>query len=308
MALKAKRKLVLLKREVAYGVDPVPAAADAVKIYDAEFTREYDYTSDKRTLPWLARAKTNVAVKRSRLKGWVELAGAGAAGSIPAYSTILRACSFAEVNTPLTSTVYNPVSTGDESAACYFNIDGQRHKMLGTRGTITGIQFRANQLPRLQFELLGLPAVPDDSALPAPDFTAWKEGLVVNKANTPTFALHGFAGVLQTLEINMGTVLAFRDLVNANDVQATDREPSGTIAIEAPTVAAKNYFSIVDADTLGALQLVHGVGAGNIVQLDAPKVRLTDPAYQDSDGLAYLQMGLGLDPNAGNDEITLTIK
>jgi len=52
--------------------------------------------------------------------------------------------------------------------------------------------------------------------------------------------------------------------------------------------------------------MVHGTTAGNIVALDAPKVQLLQPAYEDSNGILMIKMNLALIPDVGNDEITLT--
>ncbi|MGH6879279.1 hypothetical protein [Hypericibacter sp.] len=309
MPRKWNRKVLTLKREAGgYGVDATPTGSEAVLVYEAEYDPEYTYTSAKRVLPYLARSRGDVATKFGRIKGWVELAGAGAAGTVPAYGAILRACSFAEVNNPGVDTQYNPISTGDESASAYWNMDGQLHKLLGLRGMISAIRFPANDIPQLGFEAVGLPQAPTDTAMATPDFTLWKPAIVVNKVNTPTFTIDGYAAVLRSLEVNLATVLELRDLVNANDVQATDREPVGTVVIEDPTIAGKNFYPIVDANTRIVIQLIHGVGGGKIVQLDMPKVQLTNPKKTNVNGVAYLTMNLGLDPNAGNDELKITVK
>jgi hypothetical protein len=177
----------------------------------------------------------------------------------------------------------------------------------GLRGA-PRFEFANGQVPKLFVAYTGLPVAPDDNALPVGDFTGWVEPLVVNKVNTPTFTLHGYACALASLSIDMGAVLAYRDWVNAKDVQVTNRAPTLAVTIEAPTIAQKNYFSAISGATLDALQLIHGVGAGNIVQIDCPKVLLTNPRYGESQGITTLTMDGELLPSAGNDEIKFTVK
>lgn len=97
-------------------------------------------------------------------------------------------------------------------------------------------------------------------------------------------------------------------MIAVESVDMTDRKPSGNATIEMTTVASKAWHELVRLGTLSTMQLVHGVGAGNIVQIDAPKVQITEPSYQDDQGVAMLAMGLVLQPNAGNDEISIVVK
>ena len=81
--------------------------------------------------------------------------------------------------------------------------------------------------------------------------------------------------------------------MNSARVPRTDRQTVGSVVIEAPAIGTKDFFTLVDNETLVALQLVHGTVAGNIVQIDAPKVQLKNPTYSDSDGIAMLTIQEG---------------
>lgn len=202
---------------------------------------------------------------------------------------------------------YDPVSSGEESVSMYFYMDGILHKLIGSRGNIK-ISARANENPMLTFSFIGLFVDPTDAANPTLTLTGWTAPIAVNKANTPTFTLHTFAAVMASLELDLGNVMAHRDLVNSESVQIVDANGSGAVSIEAPALATKDFFAIAKAGTLGALQLIHGTVAGNIVQVDAPKVQVGAPGYGDSDGVAMLNMGLTVTPDAGDDELKITVK
>jgi hypothetical protein len=88
-------------------------------------------------------------------------------------------------------------------------------------------------------------------------------------------------------------------------VLITDREPVGSVTIEATNVAAKDWWAIARAGTLGAMAITHGTAAGQRVQVTASNVQLTNPQYQDMDGITMLQLGMNFIPSAGNDEISV---
>jgi hypothetical protein len=73
-------------------------------------------------------------------------------------------------------------------------------------------------------------------------------------------------------------------------------------------IATKAWHETVRLGTLGALTLTHGSVAGAIIQVDGPKVQLTNPQYAESDGVQMLNVGLDFQPNTGDDEFVLTVK
>jgi hypothetical protein len=90
-------------------------------------------------------------------------------------------------------------------------------------------------------------------------------------------------------------------------VTITNRAPAGTAVIEAPTIAAKDFFTVANNDTTGLVTFQHGITAGNIVTLLAPIVDIGNPTYSDQDGIQMLNLPyVAIPSSAGNDEITLT--
>ena len=202
---------------------------------------------------------------------------------------------------------YDPVSASEESVTIYFNVDGTRHALLGARGNVT-LSFPPNDIPRYQFAFTGLWADPSETAAPTPDFSSFLTPLAVSKTNTSAFTLHGFSAVLEELSLNLGNVIEHRDRVNSEAVLRTDRQGDGQVSFEAPPVSTKNFFTIAKANTLGALQVIHGTATGNIVQIDAPKAQILEPGYGDSQGLTLIQANLLTAPDAGDDDIKISVK
>lgn len=308
MPLLIRKTTVLAKIESTYGVDAAPTgSANAVLASNVTITPiESEYVNRDLIRAYLGASEQLPAAIHAQVEFEVEIAGSGAAGTAPAWGPLLRACGFAETVTAGVKVEYKPVSSAFESATLYVHVDGVLHKLLGARGTVS-LAMNARERPLYRFRFLGLFVAVADAAAPTPDYVAWKRPLPVNKTNTPTLSLHGLAtGVMSELAIDAGVTPVFRSLVGAERVDITDRQMTGSITLEAVTVATKDWWSAIKDATLGAFQLVHGTAAGNKVQLDAPAVQLTTPRYADLDGVAMLSMAMRLLPSAGNDELTIT--
>lgn len=302
---------VLFKQEVTYGTDPTPTgAANAVLAAEVTMRPMEMQTVDRALIrPFLGNSEQLPTQIYNGLEMSVELAGSGAAGTAPAFGPLLRACGFAETVSAGVDVQYTPVSTGFESATFYFNLDGVLHKGVGARGTVS-FSLKNNDRPMARFNFTGLFVPIADAALPAVDLAAWKKPLPCNRTNTPTFTLHSYAGLLEDLQIDMANDVQYRGLIGGQEfVRIVDRKPKGSVLMEAVKVADKDWWTAIRQADTGALQVVHGLTPGNIVQVDAPGVQIYNPRYQDSQGIAMLSADMSVNPGAtGNDEIVLTFK
>lgn len=307
--MKWRKKALLAKIETTYGQDPTPTGgANAIQAADVELTPlAGDRVSRNIERPTLGRSPSLLVGKHVTLSFTVELAGSGAAGTKPAWGVLLRGCGLSETVNAGTDVVYQPVSTGEESLGIYVNIDGNLHKLLGARGSVS-LDLKAKAMPSLRFSFTGLFVAPAASALPTPDLTPFKSPVPVDNSHTPTFTLHGFEAVMSSLSIDLGVAVAHRDWVNSESVTLNDRSSSGKVTIESPLISTKDFFAAAEAGTLDALQIVHGTVAGNIIQVDAPKVQIENPQYGNDNNTAVLNMDLGFIPDAGDDELVITVK
>lgn len=378
MSLLTRKRLLLAKIESVYGTDPTPTgSANAILVRNLN-AQPFSGQNVSRDVirNYLGNSDLIVAQKLSQIDFEVELAGAGAAGTAPAWAPLLKACAFAEslntasisitrsgavatvtetghgrssgdvvkvsgcteteyngsqtitvvdantytfavTGTPATpasgtpvagvSAVYTPISTGFPSATLYYNVDGVLHKITGARGTCE-FSLSVKQIPIIKFTFTGVYNAPSDTAQPSTDFSVFSIPKIVNTSNTPAFSLHGFQGLLESINLQLGGDVQYRTLVGSESVLFLDRKPSGTMVIEAPTIASKDFFSIAAAGTTGAMSLTHGVVGGNVIKLDAPRVSLGNPQYQDSQGVQMLSLPFVPSPSSGNDELTITVK
>lgn len=309
MATRKYRKLAaLVKIETTYGADVVPTgAANAMQMSDVAFTpMEGQEVSRDLLLPYLGHQGVELTGLYARLQGSMEIAGADDAGTAPAYGPLLRACGMAETVVTDTSVTYDPVSADEEAASIYFNADGVRHVLLGTRGTWTA-NLAPNQIPRFRFDLMGLLGTITDVALPTVDVTAFVRPLVVSKANT-VMTLFGWTAIAESLALDHGNQVEARFLIGAESMEITDRRSTGTAVVEAKSLATKDWFAIAKARTRGALSLVHGVAAGNIVEFAAPQVEIGRPTQGQTQGILNYSLPLMLCHDTGDDELSIVVR
>jgi hypothetical protein len=309
MPLLSRKRTILAKIETTYGTDSTPTgAANAILVRNMTITPlNAELVNRDLVRPYLGASEQLLASAYVSIEFEVEMAGSGTAGTAPAYGPLLRACGMAEAD-GASDVVYTPVSSSFESVTLYHNVDGVLHKITGARGNVE-LDIRARQIPVFKFTFTGLYNAPTDTAAPAVTYTAFQTPLAANSDNSTGFSLFSYSGALESLSLNLNNAISYRSLIGAEDVLMTDRQVSGTVMFEAPTIAAKDFFTVALGTALGALDITHGTTAGNRVQITSSRVSAQNPTYQDQDGIMMMQVPVRLVPStAGNDEISIIVK
>ena len=313
--MKFRAKTLLAKAEAVYGVASVLTGAEAMLTKNLTINPYSGNTisrdTDRASLGNTEQINTNPFVE---ITFDVELAGAKAAGTAPAYGCLLRASGFSETVNPTVDVVYQPFSAGYESVTLAYlrkNNAGtnQIHEVKGARGSCS-FSFSKEGIPTISFKFIGFYKRPEDVAVITADHTAFADPLPISNAQT-SLIIGAYSPIAESISFDMASDVKARNVINQNEVIVTDRKPTGSTSVQAPDVTTKDFFEEVESHngiTLQALQLIHGTTAGNIIQIDAPKVQLTTISEQDGDGELHYNIGLSLVPNAGDDEFVLTIK
>lgn len=311
MPLLHRKKGLAAKIESTYGTDPTIApATDSIQTYQLEINPlEGDFVNRDIDRAQLGAEGDVLVSKRTAINFGIEAQSSGTLGTAPAWGKLLRGCGFAETINAGVSVVYAPVSSAFSSLWMEGNIDGNKHVAKGARGNFS-LQWAAKGIPRFNFGFMGLYVAPVSAALPTYTLTPWKIPVPVGKANTTTASLHGTALNLSDFSLDVQNAIEHRDIVNVEEVLIVDREVRGSMTFEAPLISTKDWYASILARTRGALQIVHGVGAGYILQIDAPVVEISNPRYSEQQGVAMMTVDIILVPNstAGNDELTITAK
>lgn len=310
MAKNWLKKVILQKIETTEGTDAAPVVGtDAIQVlnYQPNFISVDPKTRQIETT-YLGSKPVVLAGFRRGCSFSMEIAGGGAAATVPPWMKINRIAGF-DAGVATTSVVQTPVST-IVSATHWAYLDNLLMKTVGARASM-GILFEDDEFPVFNYTVLGRSdaVLAADSTPGAPTLTGYTTPVLACTENT-TFTLDAFALPLRRLELNSNGDLAFRSLIGPQDrVMLRDRPWSGSIVAEVPDIATKDYFTKMRPGTTMALSLIHGTVAGNIVTFTAPKVQLTgDVSLSEEQGFAMMTMPVTLLPNAaaGNDEILIT--
>lgn len=302
------RKIAILNKiETTYGVSSVPAAINAIIGTDASFTPlEAEEVSRDLLFPYMGNMGVILTGKHAKLEFDVEVAGAGAAGTVPKYGSLLRICGFAETVAAGVSVTYSIIETGVESSSLFFEIDGVRHIMLGCRGNMS-INVTPKGIPKYRFSLTGLLGTITDQAVTATSLTGWTTPVEASSANT-TMTLHGWSSIAESLSIDLGNTVTPRFLIGSESVIITDRKTTGQAVVEATSLATMDWFARALARTRGALALAHGKTAGNIVEISGPALEVGKITQGQTDGILNYTLPLSFCAVNGRDELTVVVK
>lgn len=305
-----RKKVLLAKIEGTYGTDSVPTgAANAILTRDLSIelfqgnTEEIDYDRQH-----MGNGKQIYTGPHSRLSFTVDLQGSGAAGTAPAWGALLKACGFAEtVNAGVDVQYALKSDTPFSSLSMYFYLDGELHKVLGARGTVT-VELSKEALPKLNFTFTGLRVAPASGTASGVSQSSWIEPTPVTKGETLVCTLDSYSLPMESLSVDVGNQIVYRNLPTIEEVVQTDRATNGSISFEKPALGDKNFDAIVAAHTVVNLVAEHGSVAGKKVRLDG-KVQITNPQFGDSDGIVMFNADLRFVPtDTGNDEFKITAK
>ncbi len=312
MAKRWAEKLILAKLEASAGAAEALAAADAILCKNVEHAPLAGGTVERELeRPYFGASEAIPVNVHETLSFDVELAGSGAAGTAPAYGKLLQACGFAETVTVNTDVAYTLVSAGEKSLTLSLNIDGVLHTMTECRGNVS-FEVVADQIPMLKFAFVGRRgASSDKAAVASPVYSMFKDPQIVNHTNTPTFELHGVSTLpLSSFTYDVGVQVDHRSIVNGPEVLIGDRKGSGALTVDRVALAKFDPVDRAVKVDKGALKLVHGVGAGKIIDIAMPNVQFNTVEHANNEGAWQGAIGYKALPKAaaGNDELTLKVK
>ncbi|MDB0543052.1 hypothetical protein LBW59_15885 [Ralstonia solanacearum] len=308
MSKMMRKALILAALEVG-GVAAAPTAANAILVRNINPTPIAGQNVSRDVIrPYFGNSEQLPGSVHSEIEFEVELAGAGAAGHAPGWGPLLRACSFAELVTDGVDVQYHPITDGGDTLTIHYYLDGLFHKLTGARGTVS-FELNSEQIPVMKYKFTGFYSPVADAIAPAGiDFAAFVTPRVVGKLNTPQWGLMGYTGKLESCSIDVANQVVFQTMVGGESIDITDRKPAGSVVLELGRVADKDWWGAILNVQTGAFSITHGTTAGNIVKIDAPKVQLSQPTYQDKNGKAMLSAQVVYAPQAGNDELLITVK
>lgn len=303
-----EKKAIILKNEATYGTDAAPTgAANYIEARNVSLT-SFDVESVDRNIimPFMGSGgKINTSIW-SKLSFDVALAASGSLGVAPKWGPIMLGLAFAETIVAATSVTYNLVSQSISGLTAYLNIDGALYKFVGCRGEAK-FKLSAKGIPMMSVELTSVYTTPVDAAAPALTKAGWTVEDAVNAVNTGFLAVNGVNLAFSDFEFATGNKIARIDLPGPQrEVAITDRAPTASATVLAPTLAVFNPYSLAEANTSITVSNTHGLVAGKKVKSDL-KVKIIGVSEDQVEGMVAYKLTFSPEPVNGNDEITLTL-
>ena len=304
-----RKKALLAKIEATYGTDPTPTGAlNAIQTRNLAVEPlngdQLAFDVDNENLG--AQAASMVG-KHVRVTFDVAFAGAGVAGTAPAYGPLLRACGHVETITASTDVTYTPKDLDTDSVTLYVLVGRTLHKVTGARGSVT-LNTSKRNYPWLQFSFMGLfNPVTDQTAALGTVLSAFIKPLPF-RADTVEFELGSYLAGLHELSINFGQQVEFYEHSEEEQIMQVDRQGSWQGTLEEPDVGTHNFYTDINADTLMTLDYTHGTTAGNLTQVLVPKTQLLQPTRSDQQGIAALQLQGPLIRDSATPEYSIVVR
>lgn len=313
MALFIRKTEIFAKVETTKGTDATPVGSNAMQVSNVsispyngpEVSRDFirDYLGASTVI------KTGTFVS---LSFEFEIAGAGGAvDAVPAYSPLLQCAGLLETVNAATSVAFTPLSNDSTMKTCTIWVEdnGEMHKCQYARGEIS-FNFSTGTIPKATFTGTALYNKPVASTLTA-DFSAWNSPMAVNDTNMGTFTLDSYAFKMKEFTFSLGNNVVFDQYVGGNEVNISNRNVTGSLLVQAPLMATKDVYALVESHSTVAtyvIDVVHGSGTGNVVEIDMPAVQVNSIERADNKGIKMYRLGLIVTPSSGNDELTITTK
>jgi len=209
--------------------------------------------------------------------------------------------------------LYEPVSTGFDSATFYTYYDGLRHIMTGARGTFT-MEGSAGNFANFNFDFQGSYTNPTDTAIPG---GAVFESTLPNQVELANiFAAGGVDGpspdlCAQEFNVDIGNNIVTRECINALEsvegAVITARTPTASFNPEIELEATHPFWSNLSNGDRVVFGFRVGKNAGNVVSVFAPYAQYSDLSYGNRNDIRIYDVSLNLAAatSAGNDELRL---
>ena len=254
--LKFPKKVVLAKSEATYGTDATPdGSTNAILTRNLEIDpiegEELQRELDKGTM---GNDPGTLVGQHAVIRCQVEMAGAGAAGDLPAYDPLIRAAGHAQdQDDPTTPTeiYYDPIDDDVPSLTMYFHHDKTLYKVVGARGSLT-MECGKRQYGYMQFEFMGLIEEYVGGTMPTVDQSAFVKPLPFRAANVD-FTLFSALRPLHTLTVTGGQEVNFYETSEEETLEQEDRSSTFQATIEHPDLnTGWDFYQAIRDDDEGA--------------------------------------------------------
>jgi hypothetical protein len=283
-------QLLLAKKEVTYGVDPVATTANTILAEEPTFALQGETVTPDPAKPGVGPVASKSYGRRVNYGFKVPLVGSGIAGTAPLWGPLMKACGWTETVVAATSVTYALMSNpklADSMTLTWRDGNRRKHVIKGWRGRV-GLDLTAGKRPMLVFNGIGLHTVVATAgaelAQADADFTGWLDALPV-ASGTTAMTLGGVSNLgIRALNFDQSDNVKFVDLPGLNSVRLLGpRKFTGKVQITNPLPSVLNLEQLWVDGTVQTYSMVHDVTAGRIAAVNG-RFQLFDPSYDRQDG------------------------
>lgn len=299
-----RNRLALVKAESTYGTSSAPANTDALLFTELDVEPLALELIERETIQAYMGHRASIVGQRSvPFKATAEMAGSGTAGTAPRWGPLMKASGCSETIGGGTVT-YTPVSSGFSSYTADFYADnGSQQIITGIRGSAE-ISMSVGEIPTIAFDHMGIYGAPTALSLPTPTYTNQAAPVAVNADNTATVSVHGFSACMTEFSLDLGVEMTFEQKAGCSkQVRITQIKPTGSITIELPAFATKDFLTIASNQTTGTITWVHGGTAGNIITFTAAQCAFDSPTLDDGDSVTHITLPFRCLPNSSGTSV-----
>jgi hypothetical protein len=306
---------IAAKVETTPGTAETLAAADLFIAQNIKLTPRFADTANEGLTGVLSREPGVSGIRTADLSFDVLLKGQGAAGTAPEWRDAIMACGCSETISGGVSVTYKPAAP--ESYYTFgFNAPGLGgagedllFRIAGAQGNMK-LSWKAGMPMMASFTMQGVWVAPADGTVLSP--SGWDATAPYAFLN-PAMLFHTVSLAFETFEMDMGNLIEIRPNANsasgALTAQITGRRVTGSVDIEAEKLATFDIWSRVGSNTTGAISMTPIGAAGNLIDLDLPKVRFMEPDLGERAGALTTPVKFEALRSAttGNDEFSLIL-
>lgn len=245
---------------------------------------------------------------RSGAQFQVEAGMKVAAGIVPAYDMLLRACGLDVTVVADTSVSYSPTAIDGDYDQCDLQLRTADavQDLTGARGALS-FSVSSGEKPKFGFNMVAQYATPAAEGFVAPDFSNWDKAAVATPTSVAAFLLGGTDLCVRSLSFSDGRNPSTGRFMNCDGTDIIRRAFTGQAVIEWPDLATKNVIENAYQEATEALvfEIRHPTEAGRVMRIAGAKVQMKFSGDTDIDGTLGATLDLVFLPDQGDDDIAI---
>jgi len=313
MVLLARKKQMIVSVEATKGtIETITNADVAILAEDIEYSLGTEEIVRDPLRSTFSKYESIPGAQIATVTCRCEMKGSGIATTAPKWGTLLQGCGFAEtINTGDIDYTLKSAEADSETLTIAVYNDGLCYICYGARGNVS-FEMNANQVAYMNFTFVGIHSSITDAAMLST--LSYDTGIPpVFKNSSTAFNIDGAwnDAVFSTFTLDLNCANVLREDANATNGLShaiiSDRDPAGSIDLDAVLVAAQAFYTHLTTPTAGSITTTLGTTAGNKVTLTADKLQVLGITNGDRDGVATFNCDFKLRTAGGDDdELTIT--